>query len=332
MSFSCNICKSVKKEYVYRKVRGFDTPKNYDLIKCKVCQTVQTFPIPTKQQLSEYYGDQAIAYNGTGGDVFVKNYINNKVGHWNKLKLHKRLNEIKKYAPGAKSVLDVGCGAGLFIDYLRYNDYKVQGIELSQWGHAVAIKELRLKVQNKQLMEAGFKPKTLDVVTMYDLLEHTINPQQEVKYIHNLLKDDGVLIINVPNFDSFISRKMGSQWNKLIPPNHLYHFTIESLSEILKNGGFKIVFVTTNNGDAREFSGELFISLFAKIIGLISPGVRKTYSLRHTKNERDSIVHFKLLRASEKLGQALWFLSVPLMLLLNIIKKGEGIHIVAKKP
>lgn len=331
MSFTCNICSATKKEYVYRKVKGYDTATRYDLVRCKSCQTTQTYPIPTKKQLADYYGEQSIAYNGTGGDVFVRNYVDGKRDYWKKLKLQKRINEIKQYAPDAKNVLDVGCGAGIFIDYLRSKGYKVQGIELSEWGYAIASKELRLKVHNKQLMEAGLKRGSLDVVTMYDLLEHTINPQNELKHIHSLLKDHGVLVINVPNFDSFISKRMGPQWNKLIPPNHLYHFTIESLSGILKTSGFTVTSVATNNGDAREFNGELFVSLFAKVVGFIYPGLRQSYDKRHTNKERDSLVNYKLLRASEKLGQLLWFLAVPFILFLNTVKKGEGIHIVATK-
>lgn len=331
MSFTCNICNSTKKETVYRKVRGFDTPRSYDLIRCKSCQVVQTFPIPTKKQLADYYGEQAIAYNGNGGDIFVRSYVDNKMAHWKRLKLQKRLNEIRQHAPDAKTLLDVGCGAGLFIDFMRSNGYKVQGVELSDWGYRVATKELRLKVHNKQLMDAGFKVQSLDVVTMYDLLEHTINPQKEVKYLHKILKDDGLLVINVPNFDSFISRHMKSQWNKLIPPNHLYHFSIDSLSGILQRGGFKIVSTTTNNGDAREFNGELFVSIFANTVGFFYPAIKKSYDQRHTNSERNSILNYKQLRASEKLGQLLWPFAVPVLLMLNILKKGEGIHILAKK-
>lgn len=331
MSFKCNICGSVKKLSLHNKVKGYDTAKYYSIVACKSCNTVQTYPFPSDKELTEYYGEQSIAYNGNGGDQFINDYINNKSGYWDKLNLRSRLAEINLYAPNAKSVLDIGCGAGLYIDYLRSKGFKVQGIELSEWGYKSATKKLGLKVHNTPLRKSTIKTNSIDVITMYDLLEHTRSPLLELKHIKKLLGDDGLLIINVPNFDSFISNKTGSQWNKLIPPNHLYHFTTDSLTNILNKSGFKIISIATNNGDAKEFNGELFASLISSTLGIIYPQIKKSYNQRFTPLERESIVAYKIIRAAQKLGEMLWFMAVPFMMILNKMNKGEGIHIIASK-
>ena len=84
-------------------------------------------------------------------------------------------------------------------------------------------------------------PSSFDVVTLWDVLEHTPDPKTEVRETHRLLKEDGLLVINYPDIGSWIARLMGRSWVFLLDV-HLYYFTREPrFAKLLEDAGFEIV-------------------------------------------------------------------------------------------
>jgi SAM-dependent methyltransferase len=84
-----------------------------------------------------------------------------------------------------------------------------------------------------------FGNQRFDVITMWHVLEHIPEPRAVLEMISHLLRDDGYLVMGVPNYDSVDRRFFGEKWNGFELPLHLYHFNPDSVSELLNRTGFR---------------------------------------------------------------------------------------------
>lgn len=140
--------------------------------------------------------------------------------------IYSKLKEIK--------LLDYGCGNGNFIKYLSNKSLKVTGIEKSLSSQKICrSKGLSVFSSVKQLGEAKF-----NVITLWHVLEHVINPQKCLRALSNFLTKDGLLIVAVPNIQSVDSQIFKQEWAGLDVPRHLWHFTPKGLFSLLKKEKF----------------------------------------------------------------------------------------------
>ena len=152
---------------------------------------------------------------------------------------------IERYSPSKGNLLDVGCGAGFFLNYANSKGWDVNGIDLLDEYIQFAKEKLMIKnVHCLSLEKAHFDEKFFDVVTLWDLIEHLPKPLQELKKINRLLKPGGHLAIWTPNVKNSIFMKQ--HWTGYITYQHLYFFSLKTLGQLLKRAGFKIVFSKTN--------------------------------------------------------------------------------------
>ena len=132
------------------------------------------------------------------------------------------------------NLLDYGCGNGNFIKYLSNKSLKVTGIEKSLSSQKVCrSKGLSVFSSVKQLGDAKF-----DVITLWHVLEHVINPQNCLRTLSDFLTKDGLFIVAVPNIQSADSQVFKEEWAGLDVPRHLWHFTPKGLISLLKKEKF----------------------------------------------------------------------------------------------
>jgi len=136
-------------------------------------------------------------------------------------------------------LLDIGCGNGSFLKWLKNHGWQVKGVEVNKEA-ANLCRQKGIEVFNGELLDASFANKTFDVVTLIQVLEHLPNPSATLREIHRVLKRKGLLIIGVPNFGCFDRRVFNSEWGPLEIPRHLYHFNYITLKKILERNGFQI--------------------------------------------------------------------------------------------
>ncbi|MCI0474422.1 MAG: class I SAM-dependent methyltransferase [Ignavibacteria bacterium] len=138
-----------------------------------------------------------------------------------------------------QKLLDIGCGSGLFLKSCSDAGINGTGIDVSKTALAFARGSFGLDVSAKSVDELLKEGKKFDVITLWHVLEHFLNPVEELVKIRSLLNDNGLLFIEVPNFNSIKFRISGYKWKG---GNHpLYHrsfFTVKSLSAVLKKAGF----------------------------------------------------------------------------------------------
>ncbi|MDE3056654.1 MAG: class I SAM-dependent methyltransferase [Bacteroidota bacterium] len=149
-----------------------------------------------------------------------------------------RLQILKKIS-GSGTLLDVGCGLGFFLKSATEQNYHGYGIDISAAALLFAQKEFGLACGRKSIDEILAERRTFDIITLWHVLEHFLNPAAELKKIRSLLNDDGVCIIEVPNLHSIefmLSRKKWKGGNH--PLYHRTFFTAPTLEDTLLQSGF----------------------------------------------------------------------------------------------
>jgi 2-polyprenyl-3-methyl-5-hydroxy-6-metoxy-1,4-benzoquinol methylase len=136
-------------------------------------------------------------------------------------------------------VLDVGCATGIFLHEMGLAGWQTAGVELVASAAELARQRFGLEVFQGMLVDAPYASASFDVLTFWDVLEHTFSPQDELKRAAELLKPGGLVVIHVPNWESIDRRLFGPYWAGLDSPRHLFVFTRPSLNALLENAGFR---------------------------------------------------------------------------------------------
>lgn len=155
-----------------------------------------------------------------------------------------RLRWLSRARPG-KDLLDVGAAAGEFVAEALDAGYRARGIEPSPAVAARARELHGLDVRDGTLEQAALGDGTLDVVTMWHVLEHIPQPVEELRRITTALRPGGVVAIEVPNYGSAVARRMGSAWTSLQPDVHVSQFAPATLALALRRAGLEAEAVQT---------------------------------------------------------------------------------------
>ena len=219
----CPLCESPH----YLKYIDFpDIP----VLKCTDCGFIYSGKIMSHEKLELYYKENF------GSDRHLKGQIiNAKV---NTTVLSRLLS-----LDGIESLLDVGCGYGFFLRSMldKYKLKQVIGLELSEQEALHASQELKLDVRNCSIDNSNLPECNFDLVTNFEVIEHTINPLEFLESVASLVKPMGYLVVMTDNFESRIATNMGSHFPKWIPHTHISHFGPSSIIKgIEKMKNFKI--------------------------------------------------------------------------------------------
>jgi SAM-dependent methyltransferase len=139
--------------------------------------------------------------------------------------------------PSGPRVLDVGAAGGSFLAVARKRGYQPLGCEPSRWMCDFARERYGLELLPGTLFDLDLRPGSVDLLTLFDVIEHTPDPAAVVRRAHELLAPGGVLAITYPDYDSLAARVMGPRWVFLLTV-HLYYFGPRSMRRLLEQGGF----------------------------------------------------------------------------------------------
>ncbi len=149
------------------------------------------------------------------------------------------IQRIEKFINPPGRLLDVGANAGIFLNIARKSGWTVEGIDPSVWSRKEAKRRFGIKVKNIIFENFKEKPGSFDLITMWDVLEHYVDPLAQLKKARVLLKKNGILALTTININSWFSKLLGSHWTWLIRI-HLWYFTHRTLTEMIKKANFEI--------------------------------------------------------------------------------------------
>jgi 2-polyprenyl-3-methyl-5-hydroxy-6-metoxy-1,4-benzoquinol methylase len=145
-----------------------------------------------------------------------------------------RLALVRTLAPPPARLLDAGAGRGRFVAAARLSGYDASGIEPAVRGPAAP------DVERARIDEATIEPGSLDVVSLWHVLEHLDDPGSALDRIATWLRPGGGLVVGVPNLASLQARIGGERWYHLDVPRHRVHFTPGGLHALLRSRGFTV--------------------------------------------------------------------------------------------
>lgn len=198
------------------------------------CGLVFVYPLPENTEAlykkNYFLKDEK---NNLGGYI---NYEEDK--DINKRAFKNFLVELEKMSIG-RNIFDVGAATGYFLDLAALRGWNTAGLEISNYAANIARKKgHNIFLGNLKDVQLSEK---LDVITMWDVLEHVKDPFSYIKTANKLLKDGGILIINTIDKGSLWAKLWGKHWLLIIPPEHLYYYSKKNLKILLEKNGFKII-------------------------------------------------------------------------------------------
>lgn len=230
----CPLCDGTDLKEYLRTKDYFLSGEEFTLIKCNQCQLIFTTPFPAENELAGYYKSEQYYSHKTDQKSFTKTIYH----------FARRINIKSKYRlvnklihPG--KVLEFGSGSGELLYYFKKKGWNVTGIEPDKTSREFAKHEYDLNIVSENTPETIVN-NSFDLVMLWHVLEHVYNLNEKVLEINKLLKNNGLLVLAVPNIESFDARKYGAQWAAIDVPRHLYHFTKHSLTFLLNKHGFSI--------------------------------------------------------------------------------------------
>jgi SAM-dependent methyltransferase len=242
----CPLCKGPnQKEMFLARDRHYGIPGDFRIVRCADCSLVFLNPMYSDQELSQFYPSDYYAYQ----DNFERNGWKESFKAILGYRVGTRDPEFSK--PGR--MLDLGCGSGWFLSGMRKRGWETYGVEINGAAAELGLKAEGLEIFAGTLQQAAFPASFFDYIRSNHSFEHIACPNETLDEIHRVLKQDGKLLIAVPNGAGLASRVFGTYWWYRGAPVHPFTYSVRTLSDLLTHHGFVVEEVTYNS----DFSGIL---------------------------------------------------------------------------
>ncbi len=226
-------------------------PEIYDDIKCCVCSnsdpkeftlqySKEKFSVVTCNKCGLYfippYFRKKISYENYKNEAVTEAV--RRGNNWVKIQRHKlRFQTIKKYKTSG-DLFDLGSGWGHFMLAGIELGYNVYGIEISEQPYLYSKNDLKLPVDHIDFFEMK-EDKKFDIVTLWDVLEHIDKADLFIEKCAKVTKSDGILVIQVPQIDSYFAKKYKDDW-KMMGLDHVNYFSKKTITQLLEQYGYKV--------------------------------------------------------------------------------------------
>ncbi len=205
--------------------------KEFELVN-KENELLTTFPIP--KDLDRYYKSKNYRSHTN-----AKKKIIDKVYQIIKMySLYKKEKLVYHLLKRRKSILDIGCATGDFINTCKIKGWDVWGIEPSKVAIKNAKMSIKKYIQNSSELESV--KKSYEIITMWHVLEHIPHLQSTIENLKRILSSEGYLIIAVPNYKSFDAQYYKQYWAAYDVPRHVHHFSKNAIKTIFQKNGLEL--------------------------------------------------------------------------------------------
>ena len=238
----------------------------FGIFQCTRCGLIRVNPRPTAGAISRFYSE-------TYYDVVSKAVTKSQdrpYGIWFAKQIgaqmgfdiiNRRHIDFGRFEKGLR-LLDVGCGTGSYLEAVeqKISTIETTGIDPNAKALEIAKQRTKARLYQCDLLTLPSSLGLFDVVTLWDVLEHTHDPLQNLKSAYSILKPNGLIAVDVPNIGSLSAKLFGRFWFHLDVPRHLYFFSKRTLCDVMKHAGFVIdkVFYPFTSCDM-TFSMELWL-------------------------------------------------------------------------
>jgi Protein-L-isoaspartate carboxylmethyltransferase len=210
--------------------------EQFDLFQCENCGFQFTQGFPVEKEIGKYYETpDYISHSDT------KKGMMNELYHLVRSRMLQKKAQLINNITGKTSgkILDIGTGTGYFSHTMQQKGWQVDAIEKSPQARSFAKKNFNLEVKDDSGLN-DFPAGSFDAITLWHVMEHLEHLNETWERLYELLKDDGCLVIAVPNCSSYDAQKYKEFWAAYDVPRHLWHFTPDSIQKFGEKHNFTL--------------------------------------------------------------------------------------------
>jgi len=224
----CNICGEMK-------FKSSLSCGNFGYVRCLSCGLVQMNPQPLKEEIIDRYNTKDyLAYEMANEE----NYLNLQL---------LALKDSGFDETTRTSVLDIGCATGSLLSHLKIRGWETTGVEINGSQADYGRRKYNLDIRNLPLEENNFPSGRFNTVLTSHLIEHLNDPASMVREVKRILIYGGSFFITTPNIQGFQAKLFRGRWRSAIF-DHLYLFSVKTLTRLLEDNGFIIEKISTWGG------------------------------------------------------------------------------------
>lgn len=234
MNKKCPWCESEKTQIHFWVKDFFLTQETFEIHECHNCGLLFTEPRPKPEEIGNYYQSEKYYSHKENKSGFIPRIyeIVKKVNIRHKVKIATEGKSVGK-------MLEIGCGVGDFLHEMEEQGWNCTGIEPSDDAKAIA--KNKIKAQILEPNEISQLPdRSFDLITMWHVLEHVDNLKEEVHHLQRLLKENGRLVLALPNFKSADAEYYKEYWAAYDVPRHLNHFCRKSINNVFNTNKLRL--------------------------------------------------------------------------------------------
>lgn len=207
--------------------------ESFELYHDKQYDLLFTHPQPSLEKLPSYYeSEDYISHTDGKRSLFERVYQSVK-----EIALKRKLQLINSFEKQHGRLLDIGAGTGDFLRVAQQAGWQTTGVEPSDKARGIAIAKGVSFVSDTSELE----DRSIDVITMWHVLEHVPDLDRQLSELKRLLKPTGTLVVAVPNFRSADAKTYGTFWAAFDVPRHLWHFSKTSISKLFAEKDMTVI-------------------------------------------------------------------------------------------
>ena len=223
----CPICRDTRRQDVC-------TQNGLAVTRCLNCGQRFVWPVPSDTVLAGIYDRNY--YRGGHGSVGFSDYA--ALAKARRRMFSRHLDRIERLV-GPGRVLDVGCATGEFLLLAMERGWDAVGVDPSPAREQALAAGVRLV--GRTIEDADVAPRSLDLITFWDVLEHLPDPVASLRRAGQLLTPRGAITATVPNADSAVARLSGPRWfGYKTAGEHLQFFNATTIRRCFEVAGFSV--------------------------------------------------------------------------------------------
>lgn len=234
------------------------TDRKFHLYRCQSCEAIFQHPMPDERQIKKFYPHEYKPHQKTAeNQTTLKFRVREKLNFLRPKRFLTSIfrllrgdpkNKNKKIRIMADSLpersirhLDVGCGSGKFLGDVRSKFDVRESVGIDFDRRAVRTAGQRTEIEAYQTDLENFEHnKKFDLISANHVLEHIPDPHHFVQNIRATLKEDGILLLSLPNTGGLGRKLFGASWVGFDVPRHVINYSTNTVSNLLQGSNFKV--------------------------------------------------------------------------------------------
>ena len=235
---SCILCGGEGHELVYKfsnLPKYKQVGESRDIVRCQQCDLIYCHPRNLEESMLDIYENNYWQeYQTQVGEINIKDRIT-EFENISK----ERIDYIQRLKQAGK-FLDVGCCMGFLVNEANNRGFDASGIDLN--AKDIEKGKEKYNIFLKKTLLEDFQEYNFDIITSFNVLEHVSNPIKMLLEKKKRLKKDGVIVVGTHDVECKNHQKEKEKWKHIIPNEHLYFFSIETLTKLATKVGLKLAY------------------------------------------------------------------------------------------